>query len=267
MPNESGSKLTFEGASAATLRSIAARMRSGQLPVPLSAFALSGIAGVSETLKVELIRLTAEGMSSVHLAVLLDTAAQAVEAELRLDQAAELVWTGPETAVAHSRDTSVVVEELFGSAQQSVLVSTFVIQQGQGVFASLATRMDAVPNLEVRLFLHVPRGWNDTRADAEILREFGDALARQWPGVRRPATYYDPRGLSTDASSRATWHAKCVLIDDRVAFVTSANFTEWAQQRNAEAGILVRNQHFARQLRGQFDALVASKQVRRLPGW
>jgi phosphatidylserine/phosphatidylglycerophosphate/cardiolipin synthase-like enzyme len=56
-------------------------------------------------------------------------------------------------------------------------------------------------------------------------------------------------------------------VDDRVSFVTSANFTEWAQQRNVEAGVLVRNPHFASQLRGQFDTLVQSKSVKRLPGW
>ena len=63
-----------------------------------------------------------------------------------------------------------------------------------------------------------------------------------------------------------SWHAKCVVVDDDVAFVTSANFTEWAQQRNVEAGVLVRNSHFARQLRAQFDGLVQAKAVRRVPG-
>jgi len=62
-------------------------------------------------------------------------------------------------------------------------------------------------------------------------------------------------------------HAKCVLVDDEVSFVTSANFTEWAQQRNVEAGVLVRNPHFTRQLRAQFDSLVQGRLVGRLPGW
>ena len=48
---------------------------------------------------------------------------------------------------------------------------------------------------------------------------------------------------------------------------TSANFTEWAQQRNVEAGVLIRNGQFARQLRQQFEGLVQSKQARRLPGF
>jgi phosphatidylserine/phosphatidylglycerophosphate/cardiolipin synthase-like enzyme len=72
--------------------------------------------------------------------------------------------------------------------------------------------------------------------------------------------------LAMDDTARATWHAKCVVIDDEVAFVTSANFTEWAQSRNVEAGVLLRNAHFARQLRQQFEGLVQSKAVLEVPG-
>jgi len=82
---------------------------------------------------------------------------------------------------------------------------------------------------------------------------------------RLPEIYYDPRGLSTNPATRATWHAKCVVVDDELAFVTSANFTEWAHQRNVEAGVLVRSRSFNAQLRQQFDSLVRAKLVLRLP--
>jgi phosphatidylserine/phosphatidylglycerophosphate/cardiolipin synthase-like enzyme len=55
------------------------------------------------------------------------------------------------------------------------------------------------------------------------------------------------------------------VVDDRVAFVTSANLTEAAQQRNIEAGVLVEGEGFARSLRAQFDALVDAGALRRLP--
>ena len=111
------------------------------------------------------------------------------------------------------------------------------------------------------------REWKDTRNESELLREFVADFLAQWPWSKRPELYYDPRTVSGDKAERATWHAKCVLVDDDVAFVTSANFTEWAQQRNVEAGVLLRNRHFAGQLRQQFEGLIQSKQVRRLPGF
>lgn len=260
-------RLSLEGVSAATLRGIAARLRSGQLSSPLSSFSLSSSGGCPNELATDLQLLSNEGLSPRHLALLLDTAAEGVEAELRQASSIQLVWTGPELPVSHSRDTAVVVNELFGQATESVLISTFVIQHGQRVFASLASRMTMAPDLKVRLFVHVARGWNDTREDATVLRQFADELEQQWPGPVRPAVYFDPRTMSGDSSTRASWHAKCVLVDDRVSFVTSANFTEWAQLRNVEAGVLVRNPHFTRQLRAQFDALVQAGLVRRLPGW
>lgn len=255
----------FQGASAATLRSIATALRSGQLSTPVSRLGLSRVAaGCPEEVMAQLIQLSTEGLQGHHLALFVDHCAASSEAAL--SSAAELVWTGPESAVAASRDTAVVLEELFASATRSVVISTFVVHQGHRVFKALSERMRAVPSLQVQLFLHVGRSQRDTRYDSEILREFVEDFGRHWPWSPRPRVFYDPRSLSIDDATRATWHAKCVVIDDEVAFVTSANFTEWAQSRNVEAGVLIRNAHFARQLRQQFESLVQSRAVLEVPG-
>jgi len=123
------------------------------------------------------------------------------------------------------------------------------------------------PGLQVQMFVHVGRDNRDTRHESEILREFATNLRQKWPGPNRPWLYYHPRSLAANAHERATWHAKVVVIDDETAFVTSANFTEWAQQRNVEAGVLIRNAPFARQLRQQFEGLVQSKAVLEFPGF
>ncbi|MEZ4431632.1 MAG: phospholipase D-like domain-containing protein [bacterium] len=51
-------------------------------------------------------------------------------------------------------------------------------------------------------------------------------------------------------------HAKAVIVDRRKAFVTSANFTEAAQARNIEAGVVVDDTAFAERMARQLDALV-----------
>ena len=206
-------------------------------------------------------------MSGAHLALVLDLAAAAVEARLERDTAAELVWSGLETPQARCRDTRVVADGLFASAEKSVLVSTYVIQGCERVFATLAARLDAIPSLTARIFLNIERKPGDTRLESSLLGSWAGELGSKWPGARRPDIYYDPRGLSLDSEVRASWHAKCVVVDDEVAFVTSANFTEWAQNRNAEAGALIRSRQFAVQLRRQMESLIESKQVKRLPGF
>jgi phosphatidylserine/phosphatidylglycerophosphate/cardiolipin synthase-like enzyme len=213
----------------------------------------------------EVVRLSGEGMQPEHLALLLEAVAGAVEG--RLGSRAELVWTGPESAESHSRDTAVVVAELFRAATKSVLVSTFALHQVETVFKPLAERIAEVPGLRVQLFVHIGRREGDTRDESEVLREYSLKLRKSWPGSTRPALYYDPRSLNLEDDERATWHAKVVVVDDETSFVTSANFTEWAQQRNVEAGVLIRNQEFARQLRQQFEGLVQARAVLEVPGF
>lgn len=256
----------FEGASAGTLRRLAEAFRTGQLGPGASRFSIANVVACPDPVTAEVLRLASEGMSPPHLALLLESVADSVE--VRGSHArAELVWSGPEVGVAQSRDTSVVLQELFGKAREEVLVSTFVVYQAGVVFKSLANRMAVVPELRARVFLHIGRGARDTAVDEELVREFGNQLRAEWPGVRRPEVFYDPRGLSADGAVHATWHAKCVVIDREVAFVTSANFTERAQTRNVEAGVLIRSHALARQLADQFDALVQARSVTRLPGF
>jgi phosphatidylserine/phosphatidylglycerophosphate/cardiolipin synthase-like enzyme len=205
-------------------------------------------------------------MTSEHLALLLDTCAERAELDASLVRA-DLVWTGPESPGAHCRDTAIVLEELFAQAERDIFISTFVVHQGADVFRALARRMEEVPDLRVRLFLHVGRPQGDTTLEGLLLREAAEKLRSEWPGLRHPEVYYDPRGLSDNGADRATWHAKCVVVDDKRAFVTSANFTEWAQQRNVEAGVLVTGPAFARQVRQQFDGLIDARVVKRLAGF
>jgi phosphatidylserine/phosphatidylglycerophosphate/cardiolipin synthase-like enzyme len=58
-----------------------------------------------------------------------------------------------------------------------------------------------------------------------------------------------------EAAKRSCLHAKCVVVDRRVAFVTSANFTEAAQTRNIEVGALIRCERFAARLAVHFETL------------
>jgi phosphatidylserine/phosphatidylglycerophosphate/cardiolipin synthase-like enzyme len=75
--------------------------------------------------------------------------------------------------------------------------------------------------------------------------------------------YFDPRSLAIDAKRKAILHAKCVVIDGRTSFVSSANFTEAAQERNIEVGVLIRSSIVAERLINFFAALISTRAVRR----
>ena len=215
----------------------------------------------------ELQALAERGWTVESLAFFLHAVAFEREAALRAGDVIELVWTGPELPGAASRDTGVVVRELFTSARLSVLVSGFAVYGGREIFAPLADTMDRLPGLAVRFFLNIAGNAAGARTEAEVVRAFGERFRTQeWPGQRLPEVYYDPRSFDPNPASRAVLHAKCVVVDGEHAFVTSANLTEAAQQRNIEAGVLIHERAFARALAGQFEALVGQGIVRRLPG-
>jgi phosphatidylserine/phosphatidylglycerophosphate/cardiolipin synthase-like enzyme len=210
--------------------------------------------------------LADEGMRPDHLAVLAEAVLAARAGRPAADDAVELVWTGPEAAGVANRDTAVVVRELFSQAVESVVVAGFAVYQGRDVFRGLAERLEVCAGLHARLYLELHRGPQDTSSDAEVLRRFAHRfVAQDWPhGLRLPEVYYDPRSLAAEPGKRSSLHAKCVVVDRRVAFVTSANFTEAAQERNIEAGVVVRSPRFAGRLADHFDTLADAGRLRRL---
>ena len=178
----------------------------------------------------------------------------------------DFVWTGPEVAGLHARDTRRVYEELLGSAERSVWVSTYAFFDGPQAFRTLATRMDVVPELEVTLLLNIDHRRGDTTATEALVRRFADEFwHREWPGAVRPKVYYDPRSVETNGPE-GVLHAKAVVADEESVFITSANLTAAAWDRNIELGLLVRDRALAATTVIHFRTLIEKGLLRRLPG-
>jgi phosphatidylserine/phosphatidylglycerophosphate/cardiolipin synthase-like enzyme len=126
--------------------------------------------------------------------------------------------------------------------------------------------MEQLPELKVRMFLDIQRGPGDTSAVAEITRRFADRFrTKQWPRQGRlPEVFFDPRALQTDSQKKACLHAKCIVVDRKELFVSSANFTEAAQERNLEVGLLIRSLIVAERVQGHFEALLDANLLVRL---
>lgn len=256
--------------SIADLRTLAEALKMGRLSFPISSVSISRYcpngdsASIAETLQ----NLGKEGATAASIASMLLILADAKMNYSGGNNAVDLVWTGPETPEAPSRDTAVVVRELFASACEHVLVAGYAVYQGKEVFRVLAERMEALPSLQVDFFLDVQRGHKETTITEDIIRRFMHRFTtNEWPGLRFPDIYYDPRALEKDRNKKACLHAKCIVIDRAVAFVSSANFTEAAQNRNIEVGALIRSRPFAERLVSQFQSLVAANLLDRMPTW
>lgn len=181
------------------------------------------------------------------------------------DPRPELILTGPEVPglTLTSRDTRVVVRELFESVRQSVLIVGYAFHGSAAIFEPLAERMVGDPALAVTLVVnvHPQRG----RTPAQTVRQFRDDFLRSsWPFLPRPRIYYFPGSLEDQGAGLASVHAKLIVLDDRTVYLGSANFTTAAFRRNLEAGLRLRSEPLGRQLTAYFQQLILQDQLRPL---
>jgi hypothetical protein len=157
------------------LADLALALRSGRVSERATAFELRfAVPAVGEAAAEEVVSLLRTGLALQHGALLLD----AIAAERRSapnSGVIELVTSGPDI-VGATRDTGVVVRELFGTAQDRVLVVGFAVHQGREIFAALAERMQHRPDLSVRLCLDVRRAPGDMSRTDALLRRFANVL-------------------------------------------------------------------------------------------
>lgn len=250
--------------SARDIQEIVLALRSHRLAPPFSAMALQRIiAGdAAQRIADDFQTLVQSGFGAEQIAQTLELLRADRLTRPRIEDMLELVTTGPEVPTVANRDTSVVVRELFANANHSVLVAGYAVYQGQRVFQALADRMQEVPTLYVRLCLDIQRGHGDTTASAALIRRFAERFRHsQWPKDRPlPEVYFDPRSLEAE-QQRASLHAKCVVVDGRRVFISSANFTEAAQRRNIEVGVVLDAEPVAWRLTEFFDAMICAQSL------
>jgi len=183
------------------------------------------------------------------------------ERRARAEPRVELVWTGPDVPASLSRDTAVVVRELLASVQRSAIIAGYSFDHGADILRPLHEAM-RTRAAHVALYLDVPRAPPGQDVIAHLRQEIQRFLGENWPfGAPLPDLFFDPRTLPSD--SVVSLHAKCIVVDDERALITSANFTDRGQNRNVEVGALVEDAAFAAKLAGQWRGLTDAGLMRR----
>ena len=187
--------------------------------------------------------------------MLLNTLADVRADTVDMGNALDLVLSGPDVAGVPTRDTAAVMHALIEDAREEILLVGYAVHNGKRLFEPLARKLASQPGLRVWFCLDISRRQGDTSLAFEIVRRFAHEFsAKHWPWEPKPEVYYDPRALG-DGRERASMHAKCMVVDRQVAFITSANFTEAAQKRNVEAGLIVRLEPLAQRVASYFEGL------------
>ena len=171
----------------------------------------------------------ADDVPGTEVAAMLRAAAAARSAALR-EGRVEVVWTGPGTMEVPSRSTEAVVLEVVSAASRELLLVTYAAFR----YPPLVAALERASARHVRIHALV-----ETKAGAHGL--LGQEPAVAFAGIQGVALYHWPAERRSTVSRPAAgrMHAKLVVADRELAFVTSANLTGNGIEENLECGLLV----------------------------
>jgi phosphatidylserine/phosphatidylglycerophosphate/cardiolipin synthase-like enzyme len=90
-----------------------------------------------------------------------------------------------------------------------------------------------------------------------------DAIAKVRAVVPR-AEFYVWDGDAPGFDKSGAVHAKCAVADGEAAFITSANLTGAAMDRNMELGVFLRGGELPRKLHLHLESLLTTRKITRL---
>lgn len=165
----------------------------------------------------------------------------------------DLVWTGPKTGLIPTRNTEQVILEVIGSARHDLFVVSYAFYKATAIVNGLLEAVRRGVRTKVLLESSIEDG-GTIKGDG--LKAMCDAVPGAkiyiWaPAERRP----EGDGLG------AVVHAKCAVADHQIAFVTSANLTSAALERNMELGLLIRGGNIPDRLHSHLEALINTRVI------
>lgn len=250
----------------ATLRELGRALSAGTLRHGFSRQSLLPFAGDQAGEVEQALRGITEGFDLPTLGLLCASLGRALAERDAAEGDTQLVLSGPEVAGTPVVDTRTTVLSLFEEAKEEVMISSYVFYEAAEFFRLLAEKHDASSAFRVTFFVDLSHRRDASKQPVSLIAQAfaSDFLKKHWPGRRPPEIWHDPRAFEATESGGGVLHAKTVIIDRKVAFITSANFTGAAQTRNIEAGVLIRQPRIAARLHAYFSGLIATGVLRRV---
>jgi len=251
------------------ISALARALEDGRLSSGLSLPTISEICGTqyANSVLVELKQLVESGFTFKQAAVVVQAAHDGRAAEPDSSKVFSLVLTGPHIDNAETAATEATFDAMVEQFKKRLLIVGFSLHDGAKIFKRLAERMDADPELEVTFCFNINRKFGDTTASDEYIKGFiEDFKNKNWPksAKRRPNVYHFPTSLVI-GSTTTSLHAKCYIVDNNMALVTSANISNAAQRRNMEAGVLIRHPLMVDRLFNYFMGAIDKGVLERVP--
>ena len=190
----------------------------------------------------------ATSVGSGELALMLLAASHTFE-KVSKHQSTELVWTGPTTPFVSARRTEQALLQVIGAAKQTLFVTSFVAYDVSTIVKSLNDANTRGVSISMLLESSRDHGGSISFDVIEKMRTLVPN-AKLYAWRERAAQFADGRV-----------HAKVAVADGNVCFITSANLTGHAMDKNMEAGLLLSGGNIPRLLEEHLNSLVYMRVV------
>ena len=166
--------------------------------------------------------------------------------------AVELVWTGPSTGQVPVRHTEQVLCEVIEAAKRRLFLVSFVAYEVDSIIRALRGAIGRQVQIDVLLESSDKHGGRVTYDSVKAMKGI-------LPSIDVYVWSSDRKSLPGQLSGAV--HAKCAVADGELAFITSANLTSAAMERNMELGVLVKGGELPFELHRHLEALISTKVI------
>ena len=165
----------------------------------------------------------------------------------RKEVAVELIWTGPTTPIVSTRHTEQALLEVINSAKSSLFLTSFVAYKVPSIVEALENATQR--KVAVTLLLES----SDKHGGAISI----DAIGKFRQLLPEIAVYH--WAGKNDEFEGAKVHAKVAVSDQTKCFISSANLTGHAMEKNMEAGVIIEGGAVPKALHKHLEAMAITK--------
>lgn len=192
----------------------------------------------------------ASTVSADELASMLLAASHALT-KANSEQSTELVWTGPTTPFVSARRTEQALLQVINSANATLFITSFVAYDISSIISALNSAIERGVRVSMLLESSLDHGGSisiDTIGKMRLLVPLAHLYA-----------WRDKSNEFIDGKV----HAKVAVADGKMCFITSANLTGYAMEKNMETGVLISG-GVAAQLNNHLSSLIDTKVITRM---
>jgi phosphatidylserine/phosphatidylglycerophosphate/cardiolipin synthase-like enzyme len=191
------------------------------------------------------------GIPTTELAAML-TAASAAYHRAKGEQEIELVWTGPSSKLISTRKTEQALLQVIDAAESRLFITSFVAYDVASIMDALRKAVDR--GIEVSMLLES----SDKHGGGVSI----DAIGKMRTVLQKAHIYF--WGKKEESFAGGKVHAKVAVADEKICFISSANLTGHAMEKNMEAGVLIEGGSIPSKLHRHLEALVTTKVLKHI---